>query len=160
MITIILGILAFAVNYKRSSNKIKAQKQAERGLNIIEANMKIKIFTRFAMISPSKDAMSIKNIEKAGDEDKKTLPRWKVLINKVKAFGLDYGRSIAELTDFIKDLNYARNARHKTIQIAIALWVFALFAILYTSFGIILMTRDLYSDSYGEGEVMQLCSSI
>jgi len=62
----------------------------------------------------------------------------------------NYCRSITEFVDFYKDLNYARTARHQSIQIAIALWIFALFCILYTFFGIIFLTKQLYIDNYGE----------
>lgn len=62
----------------------------------------------------------------------------------------NYGRSITEFVDFYKDLKYAHNARHSSIGIAVALWIFALFAMLYTSLSIIFMTKQLFIENFGQ----------
>ena len=62
------------------------------------------------------------------------LPWWKEAGNKIKALSLDYGRSVAETIDLVKDVKYAATGKHKNIMIATTLWIFAVFAILYTSF--------------------------
>ena len=77
--------------------------------------------------------MRLSKIQKVEAMNEKKLSCFQDLVNKIKAVSLDYGRSVAELIDLIKDINYAATAKHKTIMIATTLWIFALFAILYTS---------------------------
>jgi len=50
-------------------------------------------------------------------KEEKSLPWWKVRINMLKTFAAHYGRSFAEITDFLKDLNYAATAIHPSKKI-------------------------------------------
>jgi len=83
---------------------------------------------------PNPGMMRLENIQKVEAVNEKKLPCWKDALNKIKALSLDYGRSVAETIDLVKDINYAATGKHKNIFIATTLWIFALFAILYTSF--------------------------
>ena len=56
------------------------------------------------------------------------------------------------MIELIKDVRYVAIGRHTNIIIATLLWIFALFTILYTFFQIILLTRGLYQDTYGNEE--------
>ena len=54
----------------------------------------------------------------------------------------NYGRSVAEFIDFVKDVSFAYNVAHDTFAIMLLLWIFSLFALIFTVCGILFMTMS------------------
>jgi len=55
-----------------------------------------------------------------------------------------YRKTLVELFDFGKDLYYVIVVEHKDPLYAVLLWIFALFAFLFTAFKILFMTKTQY----------------
>jgi len=118
--------------------------------------LKNKILVKFKDIENSNAPMRRESISKMKIEKEKALPWLKMKKNWIKAMYLNYGRSITEILDFIKDVLYAANGMHKTLVIAILIWIFALFAIVYTAFEIMFLTREFYKEVFGDEDLKEL----
>lgn len=73
----------------------------------------------------------------------------KPAIERLFTFVEFYGRSITEIIDLIKDVFYAVSVDHASQVITVMLWFFSLFAIIFSSILILLMTQKQYIDAYG-----------
>ena len=73
----------------------------------------------------------------------------KAILGKVKKIAATYGRSVAEFIDFIKDVSYAYNVQHANFTTSLLLWIFSLFAIIYTTVAILFMTESQYCEEFG-----------
>ena len=51
------------------------------------------------------------------------------MVTKAKLLAATYGKSVAEMVDLYKDIQYVSTVQHKSKTISLLLWIFALFAI-------------------------------
>ena len=63
---------------------------------------------------------------------------------------------MVEMIDFSKDVYYNQAVQHQSAVISFLLWFFALFAVTYKAFGILLMTRWQYENNFGRKDTQQL----
>ena len=63
---------------------------------------------------------------------------------------------MVEMIDFSKDVYYNQAVQHQSAVICFLLWLFALFAVTYKAFGILLMTRWQYDKNFGRKDTEQL----
>ena len=67
-----------------------------------------------------------------------------------------YGRTVAELTDLLKDIYYCISVNHVDETLTILLWFFALFAFLFRCLSILFLTKREYIKTYGVRETQMI----
>jgi len=63
-----------------------------------------------------------------------------------------YGRSILEVLDLFKDVFYCLITAHEDALLTYFLWIFALFAVNFSIFRILIMRKITYKDTFGDEE--------
>ena len=62
LLTLILGILAFTINFRRSTNTIRIQEEASKGLDKIKNNLRNNVLAKFSAMSSNPGMMKLASI--------------------------------------------------------------------------------------------------
>ena len=62
LLTLVLGILAFTVNFRRSTNTIRIQEEASKGLDKIKNNLRNNVLAKFSAMSSNPGMMKLASI--------------------------------------------------------------------------------------------------